>query len=264
MLLAIDVGNTQTVVGLYEGGHLAHHFRLASDRRRTQDEYGVLLRELLHEVGVDRARIDDAVLASVVPPLTAVFQQMCRSGFQCEPLVVGPGVKTGMPILYENPREVGADRIVNGVAGYERYRYEPDGPHGVIIVDFGTATTFDVVSPRGEYLGGAIAPGVMISTEALFMNASKLPRVDLILPDSCVGRTTVSSMQAGIMFGYIALVDGLVRRMRSELPYVPKVLATGGVAPLIGDESEMIEVVDDLLTLEGLRLIHARNPRSGR
>ncbi len=263
MLLAIDVGNTNIAVGVYDGDRLAFHFRLSTDHRRTADEYGVSLRAMLQEKGLEPGRFTKAVLASVVPPLNRPFIAMCTDQFGVVPLVIGPGVKTGMPILYANPREVGADRIVNGVAGYERYRQEPGGPHGLIIVDFGTATTFDVVSPAGAYLGGVIAPGVGISTEALFRNASKLPRVELVMPDTCLGKTTVHSMQAGIMFGYVALVDGVVERLRAEIDFVPRVIATGGVAVAIAGRSATIEATDDLLTLRGLRIIHARNATPG-
>jgi type III pantothenate kinase len=261
MLLTIDVGNTQTVFGVYDGTSLVHHFRLETDRNRTEDEYGVLVRELLEEKGIAFSALESSVIASVVPPLTPVMARLCERRLPAPALVIGPGVKTGMPVLYESPRDVGADRIVNGVAGYERYRNTTGGPHGVIIVDFGTGTTFDVVTPRGEYAGGAIAPGVWIATEALFQRASKLPRVDLVAPPSSIGKSTVTSMQAGIIYGYVGLVDGLVTRMKGELDFVPRVMATGGLARVIAHLATTLEEVDDFLTLEGMRLIWERNQK---
>jgi type III pantothenate kinase len=259
MLLVIDVGNTQTVFGVYDAAQLKAHFRLSSDRERTADEFAALFANLLAVKGFDRSQFSHAALASVVPPLTDVLRRMCTESLGVTPLVVGPGIKTGIAILYDNPREVGADRIVNALAGFERFRHEPEGPHGVIIVDFGTATTFDVVSPRGEYLGGAIAPGIAISADALFQRASKLPRVDLSVPTAAVGKNTVQSMQSGILFGYAALVDGMIGRLSAELDYAPRVIATGGLAGTIAGLCTRIEAVEEFLTLDGLRLLHERN-----
>ena len=264
MLLVVDIGNTNVVFGIFEGSRLVTHFRFSTDHHRTQDEYGVLLTSMLGSAAVDPRAIAAVAIASVVPPLTETLRGMCQKRLRVDPLVVAPGVRTGMPILTDNPREVGADRIVNGVAAFERYRTEPGGPYGLIVVDFGTATTFDVVSPKGEYLGGAIAPGVMIAAEALYERAAKLPRVDLVVPTSAIGKDTVSSMRAGIMFGYAALVDGMVARMRRELDFEPKVIATGGLAPVVATCTTCIERVDELLTLEGLRLISARNEKGDR
>ena len=253
MLLAIDVGNTNTVLGAFDGATLRHQWRVETSQSRTYDEWGILARQLFASAGLDPARIEAVVVSSVVPPLAFSLEQMALRYFGHRPLFVGPGVKTGMPILYENPREVGADRVVNAVAAYHRWR------QGLVVVDFGTATTFDAVSPRGEYLGGAIAPGISISMEALFRHASKLPRVEFARPPSVVGKNTVASMQSGLVYGYVGLVDGICGRMEAELGFPAKVVATGGLAPLIAGVSHAISEVDEHLTLDGLRLIHELN-----
>jgi type III pantothenate kinase len=253
MLLVIDVGNTNTSYGVFDGPTLLHHVRSESARARTADEYAVLVRQMLALRGVDPEKIDSAILASVVPPLNDTMTELVRRAFGREPLVVGPGIRTGMSILYENPREVGADRIVNAVAAFEWAH------SGCIVVDFGTATTFDCVTPKGEYLGGVITPGVQISAEALFARAARLSRVEIALPPKVVGRNPVHSMQSGIVYGYAGLVDGLCARLKKELGYPCRVVATGGLAKLIAPLTESIELVDDDLTLTGLRILYERN-----
>jgi len=254
MLLAIDVGNTNTVLGAYaEGGALLDNWRIATSEVRTSDEYSVTLRELFALSGLDPAGVSAAIISSVVPATVHPLRRALRQRLGVTPLLVGPGIKTGMPILYENPKEVGADRIVNSVAAYHKYS------SGVIVVDFGTATTFDCVSPRGEYLGGVIAPGVMISADALYHHAAKLPRVEIARPAEVIGRNTVASIQAGLFYGYVGLVDGIAQRMMAEAGFSVRVVATGGLAPLIAKASATIEEADELLTLTGLRLIYELN-----
>ncbi len=253
MLLVIDVGNTNTVLGVFDGEELVHDWRIRTVIEHTVDEYGMLMYNLYKSSKISSKAIQSIIISCVVPPMLHILERVCEKYFQVKPLIVGPGIKTGMPIFYDNPREVGADRIVNAVAVYEKYKKE------AIVVDFGTATTFDYVSPKGEYMGGCIAPGIVISSEALFKRASKLPRVEFHTPKSIIAKDTVSSMQAGIIFGYAGLVDGIVARMKAEVQSNPLVIATGGLARVVQSEAKSIEIVDEMLTLEGLRLIYMRN-----
>jgi type III pantothenate kinase len=252
-LLAVDVGNTNTVLGVFRGDELVAHWRFQTNAGRTSDEYAVLVHSLLELEGFAWGSLTHGIISSVVPPAVFGLTRFFKQHLDISALLVGPGIKTGMPILYENPREVGADRIVNAVAAYEQLRA------GCIVVDFGTATTWDVVTPKGEYLGGVIAPGMQISAEALYEHAAKLPRVEIGRPPKVVGRNTVASMQAGLLFGYAGMVDVLVERIRGEVDFPARCLATGGLARLVATESRTIEQTDELLTLKGLKILFDRN-----
>ena len=288
MLLALDVGNTNTVLGLYrldEGesasasnaaslrssddgacattkagpvaAELAAHWRVTTHRTQTSDEYGVLFLNLFNMQGISSDQVKHIIISSVVPPVESTLRRVCEKYFHLQPLFVEPGIKTGMPMLIDNPTELGADRLVNAIAAYERY----GGP--CIVVDFGTATTFDVISAKGEYLGGAIAPGLGISADALFARAARLGRVDIRRPARVIGTNTVTHLQSGLYFGYIGLVDGILERMTAELETQPRVVATGGLARQISADSRYVKQIDDMLTLDGLRILFERN-RSAR
>ena len=269
MLLALDVGNTNTVLGLFSletvksPASLVAHWRVSTHRTQTADEYGVLFTSLFNMHGLSTAQVKHIIISSVVPPVESTLFQVCESYFKLKPLFVEPGVKTGMPVLVDNPSELGADRLVNAIAAFQKYG-EPSGIP-VIVVDFGTATTFDVVSTKGEYLGGIISPGLGISADALFSRAARLGRVDIKRPPKVIGTTTVTHIQSGLYYGYIGLVDGILERMISEMAEdprtagEPKILATGGLARLIAEDSRYISTIDDMLTLDGLRLVFTRN-----
>lgn len=256
MILVFDVGNTNMLLGVYRlkpQPELLIHWKLSTDRSRTADEYAILIRNLCRLDGINHKAIQAVVISSVVPPLMPTLERMSKKYFGIEPMVVGPGTRTGMPIIFENPKEVGADRVVNAVAAFEQY----GGP--LVVVDFGTATTYCAISEKGEYLGGAIAPGVTVSTEALFARAAKLPRIELVKPPRIIAKNTITGMQSGIIYGFAGQVDGIVGRMKSELGANARVIATGEMAELIAPETKSVDIVDPLLTLRGLSIIYQRN-----
>ncbi|WP_246946052.1 type III pantothenate kinase [Bacillus pinisoli] len=255
MIFVLDVGNSNTVLGVFNDQKLMHHWRIETNRNKTEDEYGMLIKALLLQEDITFSHIKGIIISSVVPPIMYSLEKMCIKYFGIHPLVVGPGIKTGLNIKYENPREVGADRIVNAVAGISLY----GAP--LIIVDFGTATTYCYINEHKQYMGGAIAPGIYISTEALYSRAAKLPRIEITRPESIVGRNTVNAMQAGIVYGYVGQVEGIVSRIKNETKSNPTVIATGGLASLIAKESSLIDVIDPFLTLKGLQIIYLRNQR---
>lgn len=257
MILVLDVGNTNIVLGVYENKELIANWRLSTDFQRTADEYGIQVTQLFLQSKLDPTDVEGVIISSVVPNIMYSLEHMIVKYFEIIPIVVGPGVKTGINVKYDNPKEVGADRIVNAVAAHEIYN------RSLIIIDFGTATTFCAVTARGDYLGGTICPGIRISSEALFERASKLPRIELIKPAKVIGKNTVTSMQAGIVYGYIGQVDYIVDKMKKEMTQLgetePYVIATGGLAKLISEESKFIDIIDPTLTLKGLRIIYEKN-----
>ncbi|RID84470.1 type III pantothenate kinase [Peribacillus asahii] len=253
MIFVLDVGNTNTVLGVYEDDILKYHWRIETNRHKTEDEYGMVIKSLLQHEGLFFDQFDGMIISSVVPPIMFALERMCKKYFGIKPLVVGPGIKTGLDIKYENPREVGADRIVNAVAGIHEF----GSP--LIIVDFGTATTYCYINEDKQYMGGAIAPGINISTEALYSKAAKLPRIEISRPEGVIGKNTVSAMQSGILYGYVGQVEGIVARIKEQSKIEPLVIATGGLAPLIANESTAIDIVEPFLTLKGLQLIYKRN-----
>lgn len=253
MLLAIDIGNTKIALGVFEDEKLQATLSIAAGLHRLTDEYAALLFNLLPHHNIAIKDIKDSIICSVVPPLTLVFQELCQRYLRSSPLIVEAGIKTGVRIRLDNPKELGADRVANAAATYQLY----GGP--AIVIDFGTATTFDVISKEGDYLGGVIAPGMEIAAEALFMRAAKLPRVELVPPKQAIGKNTVGAMQSGIIFGYVGLVEGMIARLRQELGKETRIIATGGYAAVISTQTSLIEVVNPHLTLIGLHLIHKLN-----
>lgn len=253
LIFVLDVGNTNIVLGVFENNNLKHHWRIETNRHKLEDEYAMQIKSLFEYVNLTFSDISGIIISSVVPPIMTAFERMCEKYFKIDPLIVGPGIKTGLDIKYENPREVGADRIVNAIAAIKKY----GSP--LIIVDFGTATTYCYINEKNQYMGGAIAPGISISTEALFSKAAKLPRIEIVRPDDIVGKNTVESMQAGILYGYVGQVEGIVQRIKEQINVEARVIATGGMADLIAKESTAIDIVDPLLTLNGLQQIYMRN-----
>lgn len=250
----MNAGNSNIILGVFKKDLLAHHWRMETNIRKTEDEYAMQVKAFFAQEGILFEQIKGIIISSVVPPIMFALELMCQKYFKIQPLIVGPGVKTGLNIKYENPREVGADRIVNAVAALTEYGEKP-----LIIVDFGTAITYCYLNERGDYLGGAIAPGIAISTEALYARAAKLPRIEITHTPQIVGKNTVSAMQAGVFYGFIGQVEGIVGRMKAQSKEEPLVIATGGLAKLIASETQMIDVVDPLLTLKGLAIIYKRN-----
>lgn len=253
MLMVVDVGNTSTAIGVFNQTDLIGNWRITTSLHRTSDEYAIMIRTLLKMESLDFTAINAAIISCVVPPVQPYMEQMFTDRLNVKPLLVEPGIKTGISVVIENPKEVGADRIVNAVAVFERYK------ENCIVIDFGTATTFDTISCRGEYLGGLIFPGITISAEALFLRAAKLPRIEIIRPAQVIGKNTIQSIQSGIFFGYCEMVDGIIRRVKEVLPSPVRVIATGGYADLLGKETKSIDEIIPLLTLEGLRLIFEKN-----
>ncbi len=253
MIIVLDVGNTNIMLGVYERSELKFHWRIETNRHKTEDEYGMTIKSLLEHEQICFEDFDGIIISSVVPPIMFALENMCEKYFGIQPIIVGPGVKTGLNIKYDNPREVGADRIVNAVAGIHEYECP------LIIVDFGTATTYCYIDEHKQYMGGAIAPGIGISTEALYSRAAKLPRIEIVRPDEIIGKNTITAMQAGILYGFVGQVEGIVSRMKAQSKFPPKVIATGGLAQLVADESTIIDVVDPFLTLKGLQFIYKKN-----
>lgn len=254
LILVLDAGNSNIVLGVYDDSEqLAFHWRMVTDLHKTEDEYAMQVLSFFHHAGISFEQITGIIISSVVPPIMFSLEAMCQKYFRKKPLVVGPGVKTGLNIKYENPREVGSDRIVNAIAALDLYKPP------LIIVDFGTATTYCYLNEKGDYMGGAIAPGITISTEALYTQAARLPRIEILRPTHIVGKTTVSAMQAGIFYGFVGQVEGIVNRMKAQSKEEPLVIATGGLANLIAAETQIIDVVEPFLTLKGLYKLYKRN-----